>query len=214
MGKKKKEKKKSLIWTLNQVTPQQAAKFNLFSFQGDNNQNAPLNIRKLHSTQAQDNLQPQEMAMQNRKQTIYQYISRTLGSLCTLNFQRHFLHILSITECIFFLFPEKAFSLFCLRKAHKPFRNQKYLKCLFLSPNQGIERNSHILTELGEYIFCLCPLSLSNKECKKKTKKEFPSIIRERKKQTFFSRDMHIKHLQQVSLGTSVQKALFYQHRS
>lgn len=124
--------------------------------------------------------------MQNRKQTIYQYISRTLGSLCTLNFQRHFLHILSNTECIFFLFPEKAFSLFCLRKAHKPFRNQKYLKCLFLSPNQGIERNRHILTELGEYIFCLCPLSLSNKECKKKNQKGISINYKREEKTNFF----------------------------
>lgn len=121
-------------------------------------------------------------------------------------------------------FLRKAFSLIVCyfvsgnnpRKAHK-LKTEKYLKLLFLPPNKSTKRNRFLFWLNMVSIFFLCPLSFSDKECKKKREEIAINYEEEKKKKEIYAftwRNTHIKYLQQRTLGTSVQKALFYHHRT
>lgn len=65
-------------------------------------------------------------------------------------------------------------------------------------------------------IFFLGTFSLSNKECKKKRGGIAIEYEEGKKKGEIcfhLEKHTHVQYVQQKSLGTSVQKAVFYQHR-
>lgn len=103
------------------------------------------------------------------------------------------------------------------RKAHK-LRNQKYLKLPFLPPNQSIKRNRLLFwLNMRSIFFFYAHSAFQIKNARRKEKELLSSMKKEKKKEkekyAFTWRNTHIKYLQQKSLGTSVQKAAFYQHR-
>lgn len=86
-------------------------------------------------------------------------------------------------------FLRKAFSLIVCyfvsgnnpRKAHK-LKTEKYLKLLFLPPNKSTKRNRLLFWLNMVSIFFLCPLSFSDKECKKKREEIAINYEEEKKK--------------------------------